>query len=60
VWENLFRELAGNGRATDTQMIDSTHVKATPAPSLRRSGAPVGEERSLIECIAGPGLAQQQ
>jgi transposase len=28
VWENLFRELAGNGRATDTQMIDSTHVKA--------------------------------
>ena len=28
VWENLFRELAGNGRSTDTQMIDSTHVKA--------------------------------
>ena len=28
VWESLFRELAGNGRSTDTQMIDSTHVKA--------------------------------
>ena len=28
IWENLFRELAGNGRSTDTQMIDSTHVKA--------------------------------
>ena len=28
IWENLFRELAGCGRSTDTQMIDSTHVKA--------------------------------
>src|SRR5580693_8716072 len=28
IWEKLFRELAGNGRSTDTQMIDSTHVKA--------------------------------
>ena len=28
IWENLFRELAGNGRFTDTQMIDLTHVKA--------------------------------
>jgi hypothetical protein len=27
-WENLFRELAGYGRLTDTQMINSTHVKA--------------------------------
>ena len=25
IWENLFRELAGNGRSVDTQMIDSTH-----------------------------------
>lgn len=33
IWENLFRELAGNGRSVDTQMIDSTHVKA------HRSGA---------------------
>jgi transposase len=28
VWENLFRELAGNGRSKNTQMIDSTHIKA--------------------------------
>jgi transposase len=28
IWENLFRVLARNGRSTDTQMIDSTHVKA--------------------------------
>jgi transposase len=28
IWENLFRQLAGNGRSADTQMIDSTHVKA--------------------------------
>jgi transposase len=28
VWENLFRKLAGSGRSADTQMIDSTHVKA--------------------------------
>ncbi|WP_271612241.1 IS5 family transposase, partial [Bradyrhizobium sp. CCBAU 21362] len=28
IWENLFRELAGNGRSADTQTIDSTHVKA--------------------------------
>jgi transposase len=32
VWDNLFRELAGNGRSTDTQMIDSTHVKAHRSP----------------------------
>jgi hypothetical protein len=24
IWENLFRQLAGNGRCADTQMIDST------------------------------------
>jgi transposase len=28
IWENLFRKLAGKGRSADTQMIDSTHVKA--------------------------------
>jgi transposase len=28
VWENMFRALAGGGRALQTQMIDSTHVKA--------------------------------
>src|ERR1700761_3055501 len=28
VWERLFNDLASRGRAGDTQMIDSTHVKA--------------------------------
>jgi transposase len=28
IWENLFRELAGNGRSTDTQMIDSARQSA--------------------------------
>src|SRR5262245_62960274 len=28
IWEKLFRELAGQGRSTETQMIDSTHIKA--------------------------------
>ena len=28
IWERLFRELSGQGRATEMQMIDSTHVKA--------------------------------
>lgn len=28
IWENLFRKLAARGRSTETQMIDSTHIKA--------------------------------
>ena len=28
IWENMFRELAASGRSADTQMIDSTHIKA--------------------------------
>ena len=28
IWERLFRELSGHGRATEMQMIDSTYVKA--------------------------------
>jgi transposase len=43
IWENLFRELAGNGRSTDTQMIDSTHVKAhRSAAGGKRMARPVG------------------
>jgi transposase len=36
--EDLFRELAGNGRSTDTQMIDSTHVKAHPSAAGGKGG----------------------
>ena len=38
IWENLFRELAGNGRSTDTQMIDSTHVKAHRSAAGAKGG----------------------
>ncbi|HET7383176.1 MAG TPA: ABC transporter substrate binding protein [Pseudolabrys sp.] len=39
IWEDLFRELAGNGRSTDTQMIDSTHVKAHRSASGGKGGS---------------------
>ncbi|MBW8855390.1 MAG: IS5 family transposase [Bradyrhizobium sp.] len=39
IWENLFRKLAGNGRSTDTQMIDSTHVKAHRSASGGKGGS---------------------
>ena len=44
IWENLFRELAGRGRSTATQMIDSTHVKAhRSAAGGKRMARPVGK-----------------
>ena len=48
IWENLFRELSGKGRSTDTQMIDSTHVKA---PLRRRKGG--SKSRLLVARAAG-------
>ena len=50
IWENLFRELAGNGRSADMQMIDSTHVKA------HRSAAG-GKEGRLIAILLTGGEA---
>jgi len=44
IWENLFRELAGNGRSTDTQMIDSTYVKAHRSAA----GGKGGEQQQAI------------
>ena len=38
VWERLFRELASRGRSTDTQMIDSTHIKAHRSASGGKRG----------------------
>ena len=38
VWENLFRALAGTGRSFETQMIDSTHVKAHRSASGGKGG----------------------
>jgi transposase len=39
VWERLFRELAARGRSGDTQMIDSTHVKAHRSASGAKRGS---------------------
>jgi transposase len=39
IWENLFRQLAANGRSADTQMIDSTHVKAHRSAAGGKGGS---------------------
>jgi transposase len=38
IWENLFRAIAANGRSADTQMIDSTHIKAHRSASGGKGG----------------------
>ena len=52
VWERLFKQLASRGRSSETQMIDSTHVKAHRLASggkggskIRRSGARAADAR---------------
>ena len=52
VWERLFRQLAGRGRSTDTQMIDSTHVKAHRSAS----GAKRGSRRKLLDARAAGAI----
>lgn len=52
VWERLFRELAGRGRSTETQMIDSTHVKAHRSAS----GAKRGSRRKLLDARAAGAI----
>ena len=39
IWENLFRELAGNGRSTDTQMIELHARESASLGSGRRRGS---------------------
>ena len=39
VWENLFRELAASGQRADTQMIDSTHIKAHRSAAGGKGGS---------------------
>ena len=39
VWERLFRELAVHGRSAETQMINSTHVKAHRSASGAKGGS---------------------
>jgi transposase len=52
IWENLFRELAANGRSVDTQMIDSTHVKAHRSAS----GAKRGRKRKRLDARAAGAI----
>ena len=39
VWEKMFLALAGRGRLTETQMIDSTHIKAHRSASGGKGGS---------------------
>lgn len=39
VWERLFRTLAARGRSDETQMIDSTHIKAHRSASGGKGGS---------------------
>ena len=43
VWEKLFRELAVRGRSSQTQMIDSTPIKAHRSASGGKGGAETGD-----------------
>jgi transposase len=50
VWERLFQELASSGRSTQTQMIDSTHIKAHRSASGGNGGRKI---RRLVGREAG-------
>jgi len=50
VWEKLFRELADRGRSTETQMIDSTHIKAHRSASGGKGGS---RDRRSVARVAG-------
>ena len=54
IWENLFRELAGNGRSTETQMIDSTHVKAH-----RSAAGGKGGKKSRLLAVRAEGVIRR-
>jgi transposase len=53
VWERFFQELANSGRSTQTQMIDSTHIKAHRSESGGKGGNKirrlVGREAGVIQ-----------
>ena len=50
IWETLFRALAQRGRSTDTQMIDSTHIKAHRSAAGGKGGR---RDRRLAALAAG-------
>ena len=52
VWEKLFREFAQRGRATEIQMIDSTHVKAHRSASGAKKGGSENRRSAALEAGA--------
>lgn len=50
VWERLFRERAARGRSAETQMIDSTHIKAHRSAAGGKGGS---RNRRLAAHAAG-------
>jgi transposase len=54
LWENLFRELAAYGRSADTQMIDSTHVKAH-----RSAAGATGGRKSRLWAVRAEGATRR-
>lgn len=54
VWERLFRVLAENGRSLDTQMIDSTHVKAH-----RSAAGGKGGSKSRLLAVRAEGVTRR-
>ena len=50
IWENLFRNLAHQGRSGHIQMIDSTHIKAHRCASGGKGGR---RDRRLAALAAG-------
>ena len=53
VWEKLFRALADRGRSTETQMIDSTHIKA------HRSAAGAQKGGSNVRRLVAPAVVER-
>ena len=41
IWERLFNDLAALGRSNETQMIDSTHIKAHRSASGGKGGSKI-------------------
>jgi transposase len=52
VWERLFRGLAERSRSTETQMVDSTHIKAHRSAS----GGKGGSRRKLLDARAAGAI----
>src|SRR5215469_1794084 len=55
IWENVFRDLAGNGRSTDTQMIDSTQVKAHRSVAGGALQVLVAQKQFLVHGVGDAG-----